>query len=163
MLLPQNLRYLRKQRKMSQEELAHQIGLNRGNIASYENGSAEPRICNLLKLCDLFGVSVVDLTNRDLSNSPGLPPANGQAKANPGFHGLAPELVERLRQQSEEMGELFKSIRRCCQFSSESSEDLPKECRTLLVYFDQLYEAADALLCNHQALLRRLESEEGEP
>jgi len=163
MLLPQNLRYLRKQHKMSQEELAHQIGLNRGNIASYENGSAEPRICNLLKLCDLFGVSVMDLTNRDLSNLTTLPAANGKAKAPPGVNGLDPKLVEALHRQSEEMGELFKSIRTCCQFSFESGEELPKECRTLLVYFDQLYEAANALLCNHQALLQRLGSEEGEP
>jgi transcriptional regulator with XRE-family HTH domain len=64
--LPQNLRNLRKRMNLSQEQFAKRIGLNRGNIASYEKGTAEPKICNLLKMANLFGVSILDLTARDL-------------------------------------------------------------------------------------------------
>lgn len=66
-VLSQNIRYLRKRQELSQEELALRVGLNRGNIASYENGTAEPKICNLLKLAQIFGISVTDLTQKDLS------------------------------------------------------------------------------------------------
>ena len=67
--LPQNIRYLRKRQELSQEELALRIGLNRGNIASYENGTAEPKICNLLKLAQTFGIPITDLTQKDLSHN----------------------------------------------------------------------------------------------
>ena len=55
-LLPRNIKSLRRKLRFSQEELAQKLGLNRGNIASYENGSAEPKICNLLKFASLFRV-----------------------------------------------------------------------------------------------------------
>ena len=74
--LNQNIRFLRKRLSLSQEELANRVGLNRGNIASYENGTAEPRICNLLKLSTLFGISIMDITQKDLSNGHNLTRAN---------------------------------------------------------------------------------------
>ena len=49
-----NIRFLRKQKELSQEELAVHIGLNRGNIASYEKGTAEPKFCNLVPMADFF-------------------------------------------------------------------------------------------------------------
>jgi len=154
MFLHQNIRYLRKQRNMSQEELAQQIGLNRGNIASYENGSAEPRICNLLKLCDLFGVSVMDLSNRDLSSE------SGQVTNGTELPALESVLLERYQRQAGEMEKLFKSIHTCCRYSAESTDPLPKECQTLLVYFEQLYDAASSLLHQHEGLLRQLDRDE---
>ena len=39
-----NLKVLRKSTGWSQTELAECVGLNRGNIASYESGCAEPSI-----------------------------------------------------------------------------------------------------------------------
>ena len=53
-VLKLNIRYLRKKMNLSQEELANAIGLNRGNIASYESGTAEPKIANLVKMSKLF-------------------------------------------------------------------------------------------------------------
>lgn len=49
-----NLRLLRKKFQWSQEEFANRVGLNRGNIASYENGATEPKIYSLLKMSELF-------------------------------------------------------------------------------------------------------------
>ena len=61
-VLKLNIRYLRKKMNLSQEELANAIGLNRGNIASYESGTAEPKIANLVKMSKLFSVPLADLT-----------------------------------------------------------------------------------------------------
>ena len=55
-ILKSNIRFLRRKMNLSQEELATMIGLNRGNIASYESGTAEPRIANLVKMSKLFSV-----------------------------------------------------------------------------------------------------------
>ena len=66
---PQNLRYLRKLAGLSQQALAKNVDLNRGNIASYEKGAAEPNIANLLKITRFFKVDLVDFLDRDLSES----------------------------------------------------------------------------------------------
>lgn len=65
--IPQNLRYLRKLAELSQQALAKKVGLNRGNIASYEKGAAEPNTKNLLKIVRFFNIDVIDFVEKDLS------------------------------------------------------------------------------------------------
>ncbi|MEM9985350.1 MAG: helix-turn-helix transcriptional regulator [Bacteroidota bacterium] len=65
--VPSNLRYLRKVSNLSQQAFAEKVGLNRGNIASYEKGSAEPSLTNLLKIARFFGVDLLDFIDRDLA------------------------------------------------------------------------------------------------
>ena len=48
---------LRKQKGLSQEELAEQLGVSRQAVSRWELGQTLPDIPNLLQLCDLFGVS----------------------------------------------------------------------------------------------------------
>ena len=49
---------LRKKNGMSQEELADRLGVSRQAISRWELGSTLPDAPNLLKLSDLFGVSI---------------------------------------------------------------------------------------------------------
>ena len=49
---------LRKQKGLSQEELAEQLGVSRQAVSRWELGQTLPDIPNLLQLCELFGVSV---------------------------------------------------------------------------------------------------------
>lgn len=65
--IPQNLRYLRKLAELSQQALAEKVGLNRGNIASYEKGVAEPNTKNLLKIVRFFNIDVIDFVEKDLA------------------------------------------------------------------------------------------------
>ncbi len=62
-----NLRFLRKGLGLSQQELATKVGLNRGNIASYEKGSAEPGSGKLIRIVRFFQVDLIDFIERDLS------------------------------------------------------------------------------------------------
>ena len=48
---------LRKQKGLSQEELAEQLGVSRQAVSRWELGQTLPDITNLLQLCELFGVS----------------------------------------------------------------------------------------------------------
>lgn len=148
--LHQNIRCLRKKLKLSQEELAQRIGLNRGNIASYENGSAEPKICNLLKLSHLFGVSILDLTQRDLSRDEDILAASEH------FQQAAvaeKEILEKFLDRANELEQVIESIRTCHKFRMEAIGQLPKDLQLLEHNFDQLYDAAQMLLRNHQRLL----------
>ncbi|NUO01498.1 MAG: helix-turn-helix transcriptional regulator [Saprospiraceae bacterium] len=148
--LQQNLRYLRKRLEMSQEQLAEKIGLNRGNIASYENASAEPKICNLLRLSNFFGVSILDITQSDLSEDSALEKAI-QAHANP--YNSERETILAFMKRSDEIQEVFESIHKCHEFKIKSVETLPQDMKFLLQHFEQLYDAAQTLLRQHQALL----------
>lgn len=49
---------LRKQRKLSQEKLAEMIGVSRQSVAKWELGSTYPEVDKLIKLSNLFGVSL---------------------------------------------------------------------------------------------------------
>ena len=65
-LFPKNLKYLRLLHGLSQEDLAIETGLNRGNIASYEKGVAEPKLQNLQKIGHFFQISLDELIGIDL-------------------------------------------------------------------------------------------------
>ena len=65
--ISQNIRFLRKLAGLSQEQFAKKIQMNRGNIASYEKGSAEPSIEKLQRIITYFKVSLQDFIEKDLS------------------------------------------------------------------------------------------------
>jgi Predicted transcriptional regulators len=52
------LQELRKNSKISQEELAEQIGISRQAVTKWENGQAYPDIDNLIRLSEIFGVTI---------------------------------------------------------------------------------------------------------
>lgn len=148
--LPNNIRCLRKQRNLSQEELGNQVGLNRGNIASYEKGTAEPKICNLLKLSHLFEVSIIDLTQKDLSDEATLTAAsNNYQKVSQGER----EVIRQFIHRAEELQKVIHGLHTCHQFKLKSFSDLPKDMQIMMVNFDQLFDCAQALLNNHTALI----------
>ena len=53
-----NLAKLRKDRQMSQADLAEQVGLSRGIIGYYESCSKNPTLKSLVRFADFFGVPV---------------------------------------------------------------------------------------------------------
>jgi transcriptional regulator with XRE-family HTH domain len=63
-----NLKALRKQREMSQEEIAHTLKMNRSTYSGYENGVAFPNIENLISFSDFFKISIDDLLKKDFSD-----------------------------------------------------------------------------------------------
>ena len=67
-----NLRHLRTLRRLSQEEVAGQIGVTRQAVAKWENGDTLPDILNCEALADLFDVSLNDLVRHD-SEQEGVP------------------------------------------------------------------------------------------
>lgn len=60
-----NLRYLRNRSRLSQEEVAEQIGVTRQAVAKWENGDTLPDILNCEALADFYDVSLNDLVRYD--------------------------------------------------------------------------------------------------
>jgi len=53
-----NLKELREQRGMSQDELARQVGVTRETVRSVERGNAVPNVLLAIALAAIFGIAV---------------------------------------------------------------------------------------------------------
>ncbi len=101
--LPQNIKHLRKLKKWSQTELAEHLGCNRGNIASYEKGVAEPNTRLLMRLSKVFDASIAQLVGEDLST--------GEFDQLSNFKAAATKLSQsQVHQESDEKSQLFESF-----------------------------------------------------
>lgn len=58
-----NLRKLRKTKKMSQEELAEKVGVSRQSVSKWETSEAYPEMNNILELCKIFHCRINELVN----------------------------------------------------------------------------------------------------
>jgi len=67
-LLGLNIKYLRKVKDLTQDQLADKIGVNRAMIGSYEEGRAIPKLQALQTLSHYFNVSIDGLVNTHLSS-----------------------------------------------------------------------------------------------
>lgn len=156
--LDKNIRFLRKQMNLSQEELALRIGLNRGNIASYENGTAEPKVCNLLRLSRLFGVSICDLAQRDLSGDE-VPCSNGngQAKKAQVAEPQNPEVLNIIHGNAQRKLQMMEGLVTCSRLKLEQVHtQIPPELQLIIVNFEELYRTARSLMDEHLSLLKSL-------
>ncbi|MDN6104856.1 MAG: helix-turn-helix domain-containing protein, partial [Lacticaseibacillus paracasei] len=61
----ERLTQLRKQKGLSQNDLAEAIGISRQAISKYENGLAQPGLDKIAKLRDILGVSYADLLGKE--------------------------------------------------------------------------------------------------
>lgn len=66
--LASNLRFLRKQKGITQNDLADQLDVQRTMISAYEDGRSEPKLLTLGKLSDVFEVGMEELLNHDIEN-----------------------------------------------------------------------------------------------
>ncbi|RJE72715.1 MULTISPECIES: helix-turn-helix domain-containing protein [Reichenbachiella] len=65
--LNENIKFLRKNFGYTQETFANAIGIKRSLVGAYEEGRADPRLNNLLRMSELFNVSVDTLISKDVS------------------------------------------------------------------------------------------------
>ncbi len=67
MSLRKNLEYLRKQKKLTQEELAYKLGVSRQAVSKWESGGAFPETEKMLSICKIFDCSLDELMNEDIA------------------------------------------------------------------------------------------------
>lgn len=155
--LADNIRLLRKQMNWSQEVLAAKVGLNRGNIASYEKGTAEPKICNLLKISQLFGISIIDLTKRDLKAA-----AETDGKVAVVFNNSqmkeAGFQLEELNNQVEELQAVVDSLYTCHCHNRKKLENMPMDVQMLVGNFEHLHQVAQQVLQQHKVLVSAMDT-----
>lgn len=62
-----NLKYLRKQKGLTQEEMAEKLGIKRSLIGAYEEERADPRLDVIQLMCEMFDLSLEDFLFKDLA------------------------------------------------------------------------------------------------
>ena len=64
MTLGERLQILRKQNMLSQEKLAELVGVSRQAVSKWETGLSNPDTENLIKLAEIFNLSIDEFTGR---------------------------------------------------------------------------------------------------
>ena len=69
------IKQLRGLKKLSQKQVASEIGVDQGQYSRLEGGKVEPTLSSLQKIADLFDISLSELLkdNADLSEDVNLP------------------------------------------------------------------------------------------
>lgn len=68
-MLGDRLRFLRNRQKWTQEDLSKKLNVAVSTVSGYEGGSRRPDIETLIRLAELFEVSIDYLVGRDAENS----------------------------------------------------------------------------------------------
>ncbi|BDD01782.1 helix-turn-helix domain-containing protein [Persicobacter psychrovividus] len=166
-----NLKFLRRQNNFSQEQLAKHLGLNRGNIASYEKMTAEPKIENLLKICKFFNVEVSEFLEKDLQNiaiiqeemekvnSESNPTNLGEGEATEHFIEELEDNKKRLERfigQSDDMQKILEGFRQFHKFKMSNNPIITEDVKKMSDEYEKLLELMDALLSSNKELIHWL-------
>ncbi len=170
-----NLRYLRKLAGLSQQGLADQIGLNRGNIASYEKGAAEPSSINLLKITRFFQMDLIDFIERDLSDAHQMPlsahttapksPTGPVGDMYPDSQLQAGErsFLQVMQQRSVTMGRILEGFKAYNQHRTRTLKTEGQEVQWLILDYQRLLELSFELLDHNRQLIQRVATQEENP
>lgn len=65
----ENLQYLRKQKEITQEQLAEQLDVSRQSVSKWESGQSYPEMEKLLQICSMFHCNMDTLMQGDVSRA----------------------------------------------------------------------------------------------
>ena len=67
----ENLKRIRKENNLSQEQLADELGVSRQAISKWESAVAYPEMDKIIALCDKFNLNIDDLLHKDIKEVKG--------------------------------------------------------------------------------------------
>ena len=62
----EKLQNLRKEQKLSQEQLASMLDVSRQSVSKWESGQTYPEMDKLLTMCKIFSCTLEELTNDEI-------------------------------------------------------------------------------------------------
>ncbi|MCB2220416.1 MAG: helix-turn-helix domain-containing protein [Bacteroidetes bacterium] len=172
----QNLKFLRLEKKLSQDALAQKIGMNRGNIASYEKGTAEPSLKNLLKITQYFNVNLNAFLEGNFENQHEFLHhvsqedqirINGDAVSETLWADTFREKMminkhslEEFRKRSDEMSMILEGFRQFHKFKMESGKPISDDVRKMAMDYEKLLEVLEDVLKTNKNIIHILEQNE---
>ena len=71
MSLGERIQMLRKEKKMSQNDLAEKLDVSRQSVSKWETDTAKPELPKLILMAELFQVSLDELVSSEISEGNG--------------------------------------------------------------------------------------------
>jgi len=158
--LSQNIRFLRKKQGLSQEEFAQKVGLNRGNIASYEKGIAEPKMENLLSIAKFFNISVLRLAEEpifELKNT-GVLVEKSEIILDEILNTVENDeqmlnQVQQFDNSVNEIANIINGFNNYHHYKMRNLKDISPELNKMAVDFEELYDISKKLIEQHKHLI----------
>ena len=116
--LSSNLRFLRKRRKLSQQQLADDLGVKRSNIAAYETKNVEPRLSLINDMAQYFDLPLEHLVMTDIASidDAQLDTLLGGSK------GLSADSINEIKEVSDKIKRMLDGFRIFYEFKREMNE-----------------------------------------
>lgn len=67
MNLSDNLRKIRKEHNLSQEQLAEKLGVSRQSVSKWESNQAYPEMDKVVQICNMFNINIDELLNQNIN------------------------------------------------------------------------------------------------
>lgn len=168
--LSKNIRYLRKSKKWSQEELAKRLGVKRSSIAAYERKNVRPRLDFIVGLSKMFDIRMSDLIEKDIEAAGGLSkvknnynvPESGMTEEKPGKMKLDiedEESIEKFVERSVRIRKMLEGFKVFYKFKLESFENLSEDARRLTADIENFLLLMEHLLAHNEAIIRAITEE----
>lgn len=93
MTLAEKILELRTARDLSQGDLAERLEVSRQSVSKWETGQSVPDLDKIIKLADLFGISVDELVREEVRPEPGQPATEPQVVYIEKHPGLTPAQI----------------------------------------------------------------------
>jgi len=96
MNLGENIYRLRTERNLSQGDLADALEVSRQSVSKWENNSAVPELEKLIKMAQIFDITIDELVTGETKEEPAAPTPPSQpapAQAAPVKQGLSPQQI----------------------------------------------------------------------
>lgn len=161
--LSKNIRYLRKTRQWSQEELASRLEIKRSNIAAYESKNVEPRLGLILRMAKLFNVNMAEFIHADIDQQGGVQqPFEAEAEARKhlalsprvGDH-ISPQVLQEFVERSLSIRKMLEGFKIFYRFKKEAAAKTD-EANASSVDIDNFLNLIDHMLSLNESLIDAL-------
>lgn len=153
--LSSNLRYLRKRKKLSQQQLADVLNIKRSNIAAYETKNVEPRLALINAMAEYFEVSLSDIISVDLVERARMAAFGGNAitdtehRQRKGMIKL--QHFQEFNEQSERIRKMLDGFKVFYQYKKEINEKsqddrLNHDVENFLIFIDHMLEYNEQII-----------------
>ena len=159
-VLAHNIKFLRKQKRLNQEELAASLSIKRSNIASYEAKNVEPRLRIILAMAKFFNVDLQTFLEERLAPEQSIPEFDAKSSSIENAEEFVTmnknintkEFVEK----TSRIKKILLGFKTFHDFRKGKSTALPRENERILADIDNFTVLIDHLLVYNENMISEL-------
>lgn len=159
-VLAQNVKFLRKLYKYSQEDLASKLNIKRSNVAAYESKNVEPRLRIVLEIAKVFDISIDALVSKPLEEGDLYDRFNADENIKP-FHNeleidQSSEEVHLFIQKSIKIRKILEGFKAFYTMKKSSIKDLTDEKERVIFDIDNFVNLMEHLLTYNENVIKAI-------